>query len=76
LGIATSKTEKKKKITKKEAREPRTEYLKFFKFYYTKLTTDHPRWSANQISTIIKLLWKKKLSSEKKSSKAGLKEPR
>lgn len=51
---------KKKKIIKKEAREPRTEYLKFFKFYYDKLTVEHPRWSSNQISTIIKLLWKKK----------------
>jgi len=40
------------------------------------LTVEHPRWSANQISTIIKLLWKKKIAGEKKTAKAGFKEPR
>lgn len=61
---------------KKEAKEPRTEYLKFFKFYYDKLTVEHPRWSANQISTIIKLLWKKKSAGERRSTQALSREPR
>lgn len=35
--------------------------MKFFKFYYDKLTKEHPRWNTHHISIIIKLLWKKKL---------------
>lgn len=46
--------------------------MKFFKFYYDKLTVEHPRWSANQISTIIKLLWKKKLTTDKAASRSPL----
>jgi hypothetical protein len=61
---------------KQEARQPRTEYLKFFKFYYDKLTVEHPRWSASQISTIIKLLWKKKLTTDKTSARSSLRTPR
>ena len=76
MGVPLTKSLKKKRILKKEAREPRTEYLKFFKFYYDKLTVEHPRWSANQISTIIKLLWKKKIAGEKRAAKIGLREPR
>ena len=71
LGIPKSKTAKKKKILKQEAKQPRTEYLKFFKFYYDKLTREHPRWSASQISTIIKLLWKKKLTTDKTAAKTS-----
>lgn len=67
---------KKKKIVRKDDKEPRTEYLKFFRFYYDKLTVEHPRWSSNQISTIIKLLWKKKSITEKKAAKTGLAAPR
>lgn len=37
LGVPT-KLAKKKRISKKESKQPRTEYLKFFKFYYEKLT--------------------------------------
>jgi len=76
LGVPVTKSGKKKRILKKEAKEPRTEYLKFFKFYYDKLTVEHPRWSANQISTIIKLLWKKKSTGERRSTQASSREPR
>jgi hypothetical protein len=67
-----AKASKKKKISK----QPRNEYIKFFKFYYERLTVEHPRWSANQITTIIKLLWKKKLTQEKGRSKDSLRTPR
>ncbi len=50
--------------------------MKFFKFYYDKLSSEHKRWNANQISTIIKLLWKKKLTTDKAIAKGGLKAPR
>jgi hypothetical protein len=76
LGEPKSKTAKRKRITKKDSKQPRTEYLKFFKFYYDKLTEEHPRWSANQISTIIKLLWKKKLTTDKMTARGGPKAPR
>ena len=50
--------------------------MKFFKFYYEKLSGEHSRWTASQISTIIKLLWKKKLTTDKATGKAGLRTPR
>jgi hypothetical protein len=49
--------------------------LKFFKFYYDKLSGEHTRWSSNQITTIIKLLWKKKLVTDKRTSKGSLRTP-
>ena len=64
-----AKVGKRKRIAKQE-KQPRTEYLKFFKFYYEKLSSEHKRWNANQISTIIKLLWKKKLATDKKASRS------
>ena len=67
---------KKKRIYKKDTKQPRTEYLKFFKFYYDKLTIEHSRWNANQISTIIKLLWKKKLTTDKAAAKGNFRAPR
>ncbi len=76
MGEPKTKTAKRKRITKKDSKQPRTEYLKFFKFYYDKLTSEHPRWSANQISTIIKLLWKKKLATDKTAARGGPKAPR
>lgn len=66
---------KRKRITKQDVRQPRTEYLKFFKFYYEKLSSEHKRWTANQISTIIKLLWKKKLATDKTAAKASMRTP-
>lgn len=49
--------------------------MKFFDFYYAKLHSEHPRWRPNQISTIIKLLWKKKTLTGK-PKKSDLKSPR
>mgnify|MGYP000850320143 CR=1 FL=1 len=66
---------KRKRITK-DVQAPKTEYLKFFKFYYDKLSGEHTRWSSSQITTIIKLLWKKKLVTDKAASKASLRAPR
>jgi hypothetical protein len=76
LGVPTSRATKRKRISKESSKQPRTEYLKFFKFYYEKLSLEHKRWNANQISTIIKLLWKKKLTTDKFIAKGGLKTPR
>lgn len=44
------------------------EYLSFYKYYYDKLAAEHPKWKPNQISTIIKLLWKKRLITKKKDN--------
>jgi hypothetical protein len=68
------KIRKRKRIAK-QGKQPRTEYLKFFKFYFDKLSFEHRRWSANQISTIIKLLWKKKLATDKATARASLRAP-
>lgn len=40
------------------------------------MSKEHSRWSANQISTIIKLLWKRKLVTDKASAKALLRAPK
>lgn len=74
--IGTKAGGKRKRITKTDATQPKTEYLKFFKFYYEKLSKEHPRWTANQISTIIKLLWKKKQNTDKSNAKALLRAPK
>lgn len=42
------------------------EYLSFFKYYYERLTVEHPRWTKPQITLIIKLLWKKRGSKTNK----------
>jgi hypothetical protein len=36
------------------------EYLIFFKYYYSRLGAEHPRWTSPQITAIIKLLWRKR----------------
>ena len=53
---------KSKKIAKSS-----TEYISFFKFHYKKLHSEHRKWTTAQISTVIKLLWKKKKTSMKRS---------
>ena len=68
--IVPSKT---KGITK--AAKSNAEYLAFYRHYYQRTAQEHPKWEPKQISTIIKLLWKKKKRSEKKISqgaKSGL----
>lgn len=68
--IVPSKT----KGIKKTARS-NEEYIAFYRHYYQRTAQEHPKWQPLQISTIIKLLWKKKKRSEKisHSAKGGLK---
>lgn len=43
--------------------------MNFFKYYHERLIAEHPRWSSSQITTIIKLLWKKRtLKSNRRRS--------
>jgi hypothetical protein len=37
-----------------------TEYISFFKSYFDRLSKEHPKWSAHQITSIIRLLWMKR----------------
>lgn len=59
-----SKTKKKKIIKSKDlaskSNAQRKDYLEFFKYYYNRLSGEHPRWSNAQTTSIIKLLWKKR----------------
>lgn len=55
---SNSKSMKSKKISK-----PKSEYLSFFQHYFKKLHDEHPRWNPRQITTVIKLLWRKRKSS-------------
>lgn len=55
------KTKKiKKEKLEKETKRKESEYLTFFKYYYSRLSSEHPRWTSGEITTIIKLLWKKR----------------
>lgn len=67
-GIVTTKKISKSPKTRKE------QYLSFFKYYYERLASEHPRWTKMQISTIIKLLWRKraKAGSGTRSTVKGL----
>lgn len=47
------------------AKQSKTDYTSFFKYHYQKLKTEHKRWTTNQISSVIKLLWKKKKGTNK-----------
>ncbi len=46
------------------------DYINFFKNYFLHLSKEHPRWSAKQITSIVKLLWKKRKSNEGKPSRS------
>lgn len=46
-------------------KQSKSEYVSFFKYHYTKLKGEHKRWSTQQISSVIKLLWKKKKGTTK-----------
>ena len=43
----------------------REDYVSFYKFHYKKLKGEHNRWSTTQITSVIKLLWKKKKAVSK-----------
>lgn len=54
---------------RRRKKEKSTEYLAFYKYYYDRLSADHPRWNSSQITTIIKLLWKKKRKAGRTKTK-------
>ena len=59
---------KSKKISKE-----RSNYLNFFNHHFKKLQQQHPRWNPRQVTSIIKLLWRK---SKAVSAKGQAKVPR
>jgi hypothetical protein len=59
----------KKNISFENARN--SQYLQFYKYYHERLSAEHPRWTSTQITTIIKLLWKKR--AKQSSGKGNLK---
>lgn len=54
----------KKNISFENARN--SQYLQFYKYYHERLSAEHPRWTSTQITTIIKLLWKKRAKQARK----------
>ena len=55
---------KKKNRDNKNARNEA--YIQFYKYYYERLSAEHPRWNSTQVTSIIKLLWKKKIKQGKR----------
>ena len=53
---------KRKIIGKKQSQ---SEYVQFFKHHYNRLKAQHKRWTTNQISSVIKLLWKRSKRANK-----------
>mgnify|MGYP000262378080 CR=1 FL=1 len=41
------------------------DYVSFYKYHYKKLKGEHKRWTTTQITSVIRLLWKKKKSTTK-----------
>lgn len=54
----------KKKVQKRNYGE----YTQFFRFYFERLTKEHPKWTPNQKTVIIRLLWKKRQLQKKKEA--------
>jgi len=54
---SSPKPMKSRKIAKKGNQN---EYISFFKYHFDKLTREHRRWTSAQISSVVRLLWKKK----------------
>lgn len=71
-----SSQQKVKPIQKKASRKA-LDYITFYKFHRASLAHQHPRWTANQIIVIIKMMWKKEKATRRKSksgkSEAGMK---
>jgi len=40
-------------------------YIEFFKLYFEKLSKEHRKWTATQISSVIRLMWKKRKNQMK-----------
>ncbi len=53
--MSSSKPMKTKSISKSKS-----EYLSFFHHYFDKLHKEHPKWNPRQLTHIIKLLWRKR----------------
>lgn len=41
------------------AKVSQSDYINFYKHHYRKLSQEHKRWTSQQISSVVKLLWKK-----------------
>lgn len=41
------------------------DYISFFKHHFAKLSAEHSKWAVPQVTSIVKLLWKKKKQSSK-----------
>ena len=65
---SASKGMKTKKIAQPKNRST-SEYVSFFKSYFDRLSKEHPNWSARQITSIIKLLWRKRKQNQTKGAK-------
>lgn len=46
--------------TKKMSSLGKSDYVTFFKYYYTRYKKEHEKWSSMQISKMISLLWAKR----------------
>jgi hypothetical protein len=62
-----------KRMKTKKIAQPKNrntyEYASFFKKYFDSLSKEHPSWSARQITSIIKLLWRKRKLNQTKGAK-------
>ena len=47
------------KKTKVIEKSSKNDYVNFFKHHYSRLSKEHKRWTTQQISSVIKLLWRK-----------------
>lgn len=64
---------RKTKAIKKSKKSYNGEYVTFFKFYYEKLHAEHSKWLPHQISQIVGMLWKKRMTTQSKMSKKKMK---
>lgn len=61
------------KVPESKPKSRAEDYHTFFKYYHDRLNAEHPRWTSLQISTIIKLLWKKRNLKDPKKKKRIIK---
>ena len=46
----------------------RNDYLTFYKYYYDKYQKEHKKWTSQQVSKVISILWQKRKIQFKKVS--------
>lgn len=66
--VQDSESSKKKGLptkTKTISKGKNSDYIQFFKYYYASTAKNHPRWTPHQITTIVRLLWKKRITQNK-----------